>query len=98
MALAIYLGDEVSASGYRLAGVVVRVPDAGGESAAFEKARSEASLVLVSTATAARIPVGRLAVAARALAPLVVLVPDLTGATPLPDVASRLRAELGLGA
>jgi len=98
MALAIYLGDEVSASGYRLAGVVVRVPDAGGESAAFEQARSDAALVLVSTAIAARIPAVRLAAAARALAPLVVLVPDLLGATPLPDIASRLRAELGLDA
>jgi len=53
--------------------------------------------VLVSTATAARIPAQRLAAATRALAPLVILVPDLLGESPLPDLASRLRAELGLG-
>jgi vacuolar-type H+-ATPase subunit F/Vma7 len=97
MPLAIYLGDEVSAAGYRLAGVATRIPEDGGESVAFEGARADASIVLVSTAVAAKIVGARLAAAMRALSPLVVLVPDLQGETPLPDIASRLRAELGLG-
>ena len=97
MPLAIYLGDEVSAAGYCLAGVVARIAEAGSESVAFERARADASIVLVSTAVAAKIAAARLAASLRALSPLVVLVPDLQAATPLPDIASRLRAELGLG-
>ena len=97
MVLAVYLGDEVSAAGYRLAGIAARVPDAGDEASAFERARRDASLVLISAAVAGQIPAARLRAAQRALAPLAVLVPDLQGDTPLPDIASRLRAELGLG-
>jgi len=97
MKLAIYLGDEVSAAGHRLAGVDARVPERGGEAEALARARTEASLVLVSATVAARVPAAELRVAQMALAPLTVMVPDLQGETPMPDVASRLRAELGLG-
>ena len=98
MALAIYLGDEVSAAGYRLAGMIARVPGVGEEATALARARSEASLVVVSTTIAARIPTAELRSAQLALAPIVVLVPDVLGETPLPDIASRLRAELGMSA
>jgi hypothetical protein len=66
----IYLGDEVSAAGYRLAGVRVRVPESGTEAEVLGRARAEAPLVLVA--------------------------PDLLGETPLPDLAARLRRQLGL--
>jgi vacuolar-type H+-ATPase subunit F/Vma7 len=97
MPLAIYIGDEVTAAGYRLAGVATRVPNAGEETAAFVRARREASIVLVSTALASRIGSKQLAAATRALSPLTVLVPDLLRETPLPAIAAQLRAELGLG-
>ena len=97
MELAIYLGDEVSAAGYRLAGVVPRIPDDGDESAAFDRACADASIVIVSAAVAATIAAARLAAAMRRLSPLVVVVPGLEE-EPLPDIASRLRGELGLGA
>jgi hypothetical protein len=96
MTLAIYLGDEISAAGYRLAGVDARVPARGGEGAALARARAQAALVLVSASVAARVPKAALTGALLALAPVTVVVPDLQGETPLPDVASRLRAELGL--
>jgi vacuolar-type H+-ATPase subunit F/Vma7 len=92
----IYLGDEVSAAGYRLAGVRVRVPEAGTEAAALAQARTEAPLVLVTASIAARIAEDELRRTMVALAPLVVIVPDLLGETPLPNVAARLRRQLGL--
>jgi vacuolar-type H+-ATPase subunit F/Vma7 len=92
----IYLGDEVSAAGYRLAGVRVRVPEAGAEAEALERARAEAPLVLVTAGVAARIAEDDLRRAMTALAPLVLVVPDLLGETPLPDLAARLRRQLGL--
>jgi vacuolar-type H+-ATPase subunit F/Vma7 len=96
MSLAVFLGDEVTATGYRLAGVTTRVPEIGAEASALAQACSEASLVLVSASVAARIPADDLRAAQLAVAPLVVVTPDLQGETPLPDIAARLRAQLGL--
>jgi vacuolar-type H+-ATPase subunit F/Vma7 len=98
MAAVVYLGDEVSAAGYRLAGALVRTPRAGEEAAALAWARSQAPLVLVSAAIAAGIGDATLRPALSALAPLVLVVPDLHGAVPLPDLAARLRGQLGIEA
>ncbi|HEX7439717.1 MAG TPA: hypothetical protein VF319_06425 [Caldimonas sp.] len=98
MAAPAYLGDEVSAAGYRLAGAQVRTPRAGEEAAALAWARSQAPLVLVSAAVATGIGEPVLRVALSALAPLVLIVPDLRREVPLPDLAARLRGQLGLEA
>lgn len=96
MAAPVYLGDEVSAAGYRLAGVRTRVPERGGEAAALLAARAEAPLVLVSATVAARIADDALRDAQTALAPLVLVVPDLVAGASVPDLAARLRKQLGL--
>ena len=92
----IYLGDEVSAAGYRLAGAQVSVPERGTESASLAEACRSAPLILVSAAVAARIPDAEMRRALAALAPLTLIVPDLTGEASVPDVAARLRQQLGL--
>jgi vacuolar-type H+-ATPase subunit F/Vma7 len=94
----IYLGDETSGAGYALAGVRVRTPEEGMESAALAAARADASLVLVSAPIAARVPESELRAACLALAPLTLIVPDLSGRVPLPDLAAQLARELGLEA
>ena len=96
MSAPVYIGDEVSAAGYRLAGARVAVPEPGEESAALAAARVEAPLVLVSAAVAARIAEREMRVALAALSPLTLIVPDLTGESQVPDVAVRLRHQLGL--
>jgi vacuolar-type H+-ATPase subunit F/Vma7 len=98
MSAAVYLGDAVSAAGYRLAGAAVRTPPEGGEAAALAWARAEAPLVLLSSSVAARVGEAVLRTALSALAPLVLIVPDLHGEVPLPDLAARLRSQLGLEA
>jgi len=96
MAAPCYLGDEISAAGYRLAGARVAVPGPGEESAALAAARAAAPLVLVSAAVAARIPGREMRAALTALSPLTLIVPDLAGNVAVPDVAARLRHQLGL--
>jgi vacuolar-type H+-ATPase subunit F/Vma7 len=98
MTAPIYLGDEVSAAGYRLAGALVRTPGAGEAAATLAWARSRAPLVLLSAAVAAAIDEAVLRPALSALAPLVLIVPDLHGEVPVPDLGTRLRALLGLEA
>jgi hypothetical protein len=59
-------------------------------------ARTEAPLVLVAASVAARVAEGDLRAALAALTPLVLIVPDLDRAAPVPDLAARLRRQLGL--
>lgn len=92
----IYVGDEVSAAGFRLAGALVVVPEPGRAAEALRDACARAPLVLVSAATAAQIPAEELARAAAAIAPLTVIVPDPVGGVPVPDLAKRLRGQLGM--
>ena len=92
----VYIGDETSAAGYRLAGARVEVPEPGAEAAALAAARAQAPLVLVSAAVAARIAERELRAALAALTPLTLIVPDLLGEAAVPDVAARLRRQLGL--
>jgi len=94
----IYLGDEVTAAGYRLAGAQVRVPAPGEADAAFAEARALAPLVLVSAAVAVHIDAAQLRAALTALQPLVLIVPDARGEVPRPDLAARLRGQLGMEA
>ncbi len=98
MSAPLYLGDEVSAAGYRLAGARVHTPRTGRETAALAWARSHSPLVLVSAAVAGAVADTELREALAAPAPLVLIVPDLRGVVPLPDLAMRLRAQLGLEA
>lgn len=98
MNLPAYIGDEVSAVGYRLAGLAVLVPAPGEEAAALALARRNAPLVLVSAATAAALPAAELRAALVALAPVTVIVPDVHERVPLPDSTARLRRELGVEA
>jgi vacuolar-type H+-ATPase subunit F/Vma7 len=98
MSAPVYLGDELAAAGFRLAGVEAIVPERGSEAAALATARESAPLILVSAAVAAKIPESAMRHATAALAPLVLVVPDLITATPLPDLAARLRKQLGLEA
>jgi vacuolar-type H+-ATPase subunit F/Vma7 len=94
----IFLGDEVTAAGYRLAGARVRVPAEGEAAAAFDEARAMSPLVLVSAAVAAMLDAAQLRAAMMALQPLVLIVPDAQGEVPLPDLAARLRGQLGMEA
>jgi vacuolar-type H+-ATPase subunit F/Vma7 len=95
MSAPVFIGDEVGAAGYRLAGAAVRTPLPGEETDALAWACGQAPLVLVSAAVATGIAEPVLRRAVSALSPLVLVVPDLQGQVPLPDLAARLRAQLG---
>ena len=98
MSAPIYLGDDVSAAGWRLAGARVRTPAPGAARAALAQARADAPLVLVSAALAAAVGDAALLPALAATEPLVLVVADANGAAQPPDVATRMRAQLGLEA
>jgi vacuolar-type H+-ATPase subunit F/Vma7 len=96
MAFCSFLGDEVSAAGFRLAGVDVHVPGADGAEALFRRLLDESQLILITAEAAAGLPADLLARALRAASPMALVVPDLRGRVEPPDLSSLLRRQLGM--
>ena len=94
----VFLGDEVSATGFRLAGVAVRLPLEGEEQQALAEAASSAELVLITAAFARRLPPALLERYQSGSRPLVGVVPDVAGAVRPADLAADIRRHLGIAA
>lgn len=90
----IYLGDEATAAGFRLAGIDARVAEAGDERAALERACAEAAVVLLGGRCAAALPRALLAAACRAAQPQVLVLDDGEGRSG-DDAAEPVRRLLG---
>jgi vacuolar-type H+-ATPase subunit F/Vma7 len=92
-----FIGDEVSAAGFRLTGVAVHVPTPAALPGLFEALCGEAELILLTAEVADWLPAERLRAALQAARPLVLVVADIRGQYPPPDVAAALRRQLGMG-
>ncbi|MFO1312070.1 MAG: hypothetical protein U1F41_08415 [Burkholderiales bacterium] len=92
----VFLGSEASAAAFRLAGIDARVAVDGEEDAGLARARDGADLVIVEASVAARVPARDWLAAVVGAPPLVAAIPDLAGTTCIPDLAGRLRRQLGL--
>ncbi len=98
MSAPVFIGDELTAAGYRLAGAVTRTPAAGEEASLLQWARDSSDLVLISAVCAARIPRAILQPWLAAPQPLLLVVCDARGEMEMPDSGARIQALLGLGA
>jgi vacuolar-type H+-ATPase subunit F/Vma7 len=95
MSKPVFIGDELTASGFRLAGADVRVTDDVNVEGVFEDAAATANLILISARSANQLPPGKLNKALKALRPLLVVVPDASGTSP-PDLTRHVRKTLDL--
>ena len=96
MAAPVFVGDELLAAGFRLAGVEPVVPAAGEEQSALDAVCLRAPVVLVGASVAARIDASALRERMIAGSPPVAIIADAAAAAP--DIAARLRRQLGLDA
>jgi vacuolar-type H+-ATPase subunit F/Vma7 len=96
MSVPVYIGDEVSAAGFRLAGMRVLTPLPGQVLASIRRACEQAPLVLISTGTAQHLNAAELDELLAGIAPPVAIVPDVHGSVPMQDLATRLRRQLGV--
>jgi vacuolar-type H+-ATPase subunit F/Vma7 len=96
MSTPIYIGDEVSSAGFRLAGLRVRVAAKGEWKKELEWSMEQTQLVLISSAVASEIPMQELDHYLSRLSPAIVVVPDVHGAMPMMDLSTRLRKQLGM--
>jgi len=92
---AVFIGDEVTGAGYRLAGLraVAAGPDEASE--ALASAREDAALILIGAGSAGGIDGDELERVQRQGAPPVVVVPDAQGGEP-PDLAAVINRAFGL--
>lgn len=95
MVRAVFIGDEVTGAGYRLAGL--RVVTAGPDEviAALASAREDAALILIGAGSAAGMDDRELERVQRRGVPPVVVVPDAQGGEP-PDLAAAINRAFGL--
>jgi len=91
-----YVGDVVSASGFRLAGARTFAPAPGEEAATLAQVRKAADVVLLSDEIAAALPREDLTALLTALQPMVAIVPHAGAPPSARDPAERVRAQLGL--
>jgi len=96
MSKIVLIGDELTATGFRLTGIetVVPLPEEARE--ALAQARRRAKFVLLTADCARNIPAAELEVALLAETPIVAIIPGILAQTPPPDLARRLRAVLGI--
>jgi len=96
MAITEYIGDEVSAAGYRLCGVDAHASDRHNASSLVRQACERASLVLVGSSAAQHLPGTELDTLLASVSPPVLIVPDFCGSQAVPDIATRIHKQLGM--
>jgi len=96
MGSAVFIGDELSAAGFRLTGIdtVTPGPEKAGE--ALRDARKRAALVIMTAELARSVPAQELNAALLAEAPALAIVPDVRMRVPVPDLVASLRRTLGI--
>ena len=98
MSAVVFIGDELSAVGFRLAGLEVPPLGEGETTTVLTEARQSAGAILITAAAAAGVHKHELDGTLLALVPPAAIVPDILGAVPPPDLARRLKATLGIEA
>lgn len=92
----LFVGDVVSAHGYRLAGLDTCTPDQTELHSLLERAREERPLIMITAEYAQLLPKAELDRWLISIAPPMVVVRDVRGRNATDDLASQLRRELGV--
>lgn len=93
---AIFIGDELTAAGFRLTGIETIVPAPDEVSSVLAEARGRAALVIMTADLARHVPATALEAAMLAESPTLAIIPDVLFRAPLPDLSGRLRSILGI--
>ena len=96
MGTPIYIGDEVTAAGFRLAGLRTKVPAENEVVAAVDWAMEQTSLVLISPTIHDRLPVAVREACLTSISPAVVVIPDIRHGQSMPDLSTEIRRQLGV--
>ncbi len=92
----IFIGDEVTAAGFRLAGVPSFAPEPERLAAVVIEERKDCRILAMTAALLAALPqpLARELVGARE--PLLAILPDARDTVPVPDLEAEVRKALGI--
>jgi vacuolar-type H+-ATPase subunit F/Vma7 len=96
MALPLFIGDEITATAYRQAGIRTQPVEDGQATRAIKQALADTELLLITPACAAELGDERLLAIMRRARPLLVIVPDAAGRSALPDIDAAVDRVLGI--
>lgn len=96
MSVAEFVGNEISAAGYRLCGVGVHIADRHNALSLIKQASETASLVLIGSSTAQFLRTSELEELMESISPSVLVVPDVDNRQAVPDIATLIHKQLGM--
>lgn len=92
----VFIGDEITAAGFRLTGITTHVPEPN-QLAQLVAAQQEAcDLLLITSETLSELPAKMRSDMDEWVRPLVAFVPDIRNRGPDIDLEARVRRELGI--
>ncbi|MBD3648727.1 MAG: hypothetical protein HUJ31_15035 [Pseudomonadales bacterium] len=92
----VFIGDELSACAWRLAGITVRIVELSETGKILDELDMDTQLVLLASPHAASMSEARLLERLSKAEPPIVVVPDAASTVELPDVARRMKRTLGV--
>jgi vacuolar-type H+-ATPase subunit F/Vma7 len=99
VARVVYIGDEVTAAGFRLSGLEARAAEPSEAADVLQRAvDGGVELILLSGALVEHVPPRLHATLLTATTPLVAIVADVAGQCGPPDIAREVRDTLGIEA
>lgn len=96
MGVIIFIGDELTATGFRLTGIETMTPAPDAVANALAEARRRAELVIMTAELARQMPPSELEAALLSEAPIITVIPDILHRASPPDLVRRIRGVLGI--
>lgn len=93
---AVFLGDEISAAGFRLAGIPTLVPEEGQVEHELQRVARQAALILISAEAASQVSDSLINELLISLEPMLLIIPDLRERTQPRDLVTPIREHLGI--
>jgi len=92
----IFIGDAVTAAGFRLAGVPSFAPEPARLAAVVGEERKDCRILAMTAATLDALPGPLARELVEASAPLLAVLPDARDTAPVPDLEGEVRKALGI--
>ena len=96
MTIPAFIGDEITATAWRLIGVRATTVNEGDVAQAFDAALGETGLLMITAACAAELDGDKLDAAVSRAKPLILVVPDAANRLAPPDLDSEVDRVLGI--
>lgn len=96
MSAFLFIGDEISASGFRLSGIDVFVPEPGEESRVLDSIDEKTELIILTAQVAAAVPKHTTERLMQVDKPLLMVISDMRDQFLAPDISDTLHRQLGM--